>query len=156
MTMPYGNVGSMVSYGADGNISYMHDFKNGVSFTFRGNFTYSDNEIKNWEQPYQKYDYLSYINKPYNVLRGYKAIGLFKDELDVRNSPTQFGKVRPGDIKYKDITGDGKITEDDKVPLSYSPFPRLMYGFGGELRIKDFTLGVLFKGTGRTDFFLSQ
>ncbi|MDD4591515.1 MAG: TonB-dependent receptor [Parabacteroides sp.] len=153
ITMPYGNVGSMVSYGADGNISYMHDFKNGVSFTFRGNFTYSDNEIKNWEQPYQKYDYLSYINKPYNVLRGYKAIGLFKDELDVRNSPTQFGKVRPGDIKYKDITGDGKITEDDKVPLSYSPFPRLMYGFGGELRIKDFTLGVLFKGTGRTDFF---
>lgn len=153
MTMPYGNVGSMVSYGADGNISYSYDFNNGISLKARGNFTYSTNEIKNWEQPYQRYDYLSFINKPYNVLRGYKAIGLFKDELDVMNSPDQFGKVRPGDIKYKDITGDGKITEDDQVPLSYSPFPRLMYGFGTELRVRDLTLGVLFKGTGRTDFF---
>lgn len=153
MTMPYGNVGSMVSYGADGNMSYSHNFKNGMSFTVRGNFTYSANDVKNWEQPYQKYDYLSYTGKPLNVLRGYKAIGLFKDEEEIRNSPTQFGTVRPGDIKYKDVTGDGKITEDDKVPLSYSPYPRLMYGFGGEFRIKDFTFGVLFKGTGNTDFF---
>lgn len=153
MSMPYGNVGSMTSYGADGNISYSHDFKNGVSFTVRGNFTYSNNNIDNWEQPYQKYDYLSYINKPYNVLRGFKAIGLFKDEEDILKSPTQFGKVRPGDIKYKDVTGDGKITDDDKIPLSYSPFPRLMYGFGTEVRIKNCTVGVLFKGTGRTDFF---
>lgn len=153
MTMPYGNVGSMVSYGADGNMSYYHDLKNDMSFTVRGNFTYSTNDVKNWEQPYQKYDYLSYTNKPYNVLRGYKAIGLFVDEQDVLNSPTQFGTVRPGDIKYKDITGDGQITEDDKVPLSYSPFPRLMYGFGAEFQVKDLTVSVLFKGTGRTDFF---
>ena len=153
MSMPYGNVGSMTSYGADGNISYSHDFKNGVSFTVRGNFTYSTNNIDNWEQPYQKYDYLSHINKPYNVLRGYKAIGLFIDEEDILKSPTQFGNVRPGDIKYKDVTGDGKITDDDKIPLSYSPFPRLMYGFGTEVRIKNCTVGVLFKGTGRTDFF---
>lgn len=153
MTMPYGNVGSMVSYGADGNMGYTHDFKNGMSLTIRGNFTYSTNKVTNWEQPYQRYEYLSYTNKPYNVLRGYKAIGLFKDELDVMNSPTQFGNVRPGDIKYKDVTGDGMITEDDKVPLSYSPFPRLMYGFGTEFRIRNLTLGLLFKGTGRTDFF---
>lgn len=152
MSMPYGNVGSMSSYGADGNISYFHDFKNGFSFTLRGNFTYSTNKINNWEQPFQKYDYLSHINKPYNVLRGFKAIGLFIDEKDVLNSPTQFGNVRPGDIKYKDITGDGKITDDDRIPLSYSPFPRLMYGFGAEFRIKSCTIGVLFKGTGRTDF----
>ncbi|MDR2954928.1 MAG: TonB-dependent receptor [Prevotella sp.] len=153
MSMPYGNVGSMVSYGADGNLSYRQDFSKDLSFTVRGNFTYSTNKIKSWEQPYQKYDYLSYIDKPYNVLRGYKAIGLFKDDQDVLSSPTQFGNVRPGDIKYKDINGDGKIDTDDMVPLSYSPFPRLMYGFGLEGRYKAFTFGVLFKGTGNTDFF---
>lgn len=153
MAMPYGNVGAMTSFGADGNASYTQSLGKDFSFTVRGNFTYSANNIDNWEQPYQKYDYLSYINKPYNVLRGYKAIGLFVDEEDVRNSPTQFGKVHPGDIKYKDVTGDGVITEDDMVPLSYSPFPRLMYGFGTEIRYRSLTLGVLFKGTGRTDFF---
>ncbi|MDO5570271.1 MAG: TonB-dependent receptor [Bacteroidales bacterium] len=156
VTMPYGNVGSMRSYGADGNVSYTQKINKDLTATIRGNFTYSTNKILNWEQPYQKYDYLSYKDKPYNVLRGYKAIGLFKDELDVTNSPTQFGNVRPGDIKYKDVTGDGVITEDDKVPLSYSPIPRLMYGFGGEVKYKDFTLGVLFKGTGRTDFYMNN
>jgi hypothetical protein len=153
--MPYGNVGSMVSFGADGNISYTKDFKKDMSLTLRANFTYSTNEIKHWEQPYQEYEYLSYINKPYDVLRGFKAIGLFKDEEDVRNSPSQFGTVRPGDIKYKDVTGDGVITDDDQIPLSYSPMPRLMYGFGAEFRVKSFTLGVLFKGTGHTDFFMN-
>src|SRR5690606_40881555 len=59
-------------------------------------------------------DYLSFTGKPYNVLRGFKAIGLFVDEQDVINSPTQFGKVRPGDIKYKDVTGDGVITDEDR------------------------------------------
>lgn len=156
MTMPYGNVGSMVSYGADGNISYTYNFKKDISLTLRANFTYSTNEIKNWEQPYQKYEYLSYVNKPYSVLRGFKAIGLFKDEEEVRNSPAQFGAVRPGDIKYKDVTGDGVITDDDMIPLSYSPMPRLMYGFGTELRAGNFTLGVLFKGTGHTDFYMNN
>ncbi len=154
MQMPYGNVGSMSSYGTDGNISYHHKLNDKMNFTLRANYTYSTSMVNNWEQPYQKYDYLSYTGKPYNVLRGFKAIGLFKDEQDVLNSPTQFGNVRPGDIKYKDVTGDGRITDDDKVPLSYSPFPRLMFGFGGEFRYKDFTLGVLFKGTGRTDFYM--
>jgi hypothetical protein len=59
----------------------------------------------------------------------------------------------PGDIKYKDVNGDGQITSDDQVVLSYPTYPRLMYGFGGEYRYKQFTVGVLFKGTGNTDFF---
>ena len=144
----------MSSYGSDGNISYSHTLNEDMSFTLRGNYTYSTTMVNNWEQPFQRYEYLSYTGRPYNVLRGFKAIGLFKDEQEILNSPTQFGKVRPGDIKYKDITGDGKITDDDRVPLSYSPFPRFMYGFGGEFRYHDFTLGVLFKGTGNTDFFM--
>lgn len=154
--MPYSNVGAMKSYGSDGNISFSQKVGKDISFTLRGNFTYSTNKILHWEQPFQKYDYLSYKGKPYNVSRGFISLGLFKDDQDVKNSPAQFGKLRPGDIKYKDVTGDGVITDDDRVPLSYSPIPRLMYGFGGEFTYKDFTLGLLFKGTGKSDFFLNN
>lgn len=155
MSMPYSNVGEMRSFGSDGNISYTQNLRKDCSFTVRANFTYANNEVIHWEQPFQKYDYLSLSGRPYDAARGFLSLGLFKDELDVKNSPTQFGTVRPGDIKYKDVTGDGQITDDDMVPLSYSPVPRLMYGFGGEFTYKKFTLGVLFKGTGKTNFFMN-
>ena len=155
IAMPYGNVGRMRSFGADGNASYMHEINKDMSFTVRGNFTWSDNEILNWEQPYMEYPYLEYTGFPYNSHRGYQALGLFKDEEDIRKSPIQtgFGKVEPGDIKYKDVNGDGKIDATDRVPLSRTTMPVLMYGFGGEFRYKKLTVGVLFKGTGKTDFY---
>jgi len=151
---PFANVGRMQSTGADGNFSYATEISPSVGFTLRGNFTYSKNMIQNWEQAYLEYPYLEYNGFPYNSIRGYHAIGLFKDEEDIKYSPQQtFGPVMPGDIKYKDVNGDGVINIMDKVPLTHSNYPLTMYGFGGEFRYKDLTLGLLFKGTGKTSFF---
>jgi TonB-linked SusC/RagA family outer membrane protein len=151
---PYGNVGSMKSYGADGNAAYTHELNKNLTFTVRANFTYSRNRIVNWEEIFQKYSYKERNGYPHDVVRGYQAIGLFKNAADVLNSPIQtWNTVMPGDIKYKDVNGDGKINDDDQVPLSYSNYPLLMYGFGGEVSYKSLTVGVMFKGTGRTDYF---
>ncbi|MBP1539189.1 MAG: TonB-dependent receptor [Prevotella sp.] len=151
--MPYGNVGSMKSWGGDGQFEYFHSFNKSLYLTLRGNFTISKNKIKNWEQADQPYAYLRQAGYGYNVQRGYIALGLFKDNQDVEMSPTQFGTVRPGDIKYKDVNGDGRITSDDMVPLfANSGTPIMMYGLGAELRWKNLTLNVLFKGTGTNKF----
>src|SRR5690606_31881783 len=115
---------------------------------------YSKNVVQNWEQAYLEYPYLEYNGYPHNSIRGYQAVGLFKDENDIRYSPQQtFGVVMPGDIKYKDVNGDGIIDQLDKVPLTHSNYPLTMFGFGGEFRYKNLSLGVLFKGTGRTPFY---
>ncbi|MDR2283140.1 MAG: TonB-dependent receptor [Sphingobacterium sp.] len=151
---PFANVGRMKSSGADGNISYTHDISHNMGFTVRGNFTYSKNEVQNWEQPYMEYPYLEYNGFPHESIRGYQALGLFKDEDDIKYSPKQtFGNVMPGDIKYKDVNGDGLINALDKVPLTHSNYPLTMYGIGGEFRYKNLSVGVLFKGTGKTSFF---
>jgi TonB-linked SusC/RagA family outer membrane protein len=153
---PYGNVGEMRSFGTDGNVAFMQEIDKDWSFTVRANYTYSQNEVINWEQAPTKYSYQLYNGYPTDRIQGYIATGLFRDEQDVTSSPVQtFGgvKVMPGDIKYKDINGDGVINTDDRVFLSDPTFPRLMYGFGGEVKYKNFTLGILFKGTGKTDFY---
>ena len=151
---PYANVGKMTSYGADGNISFTQDITDDSGFTLRGNFTYSKNMVQNWEQAYLEYPYLEYNGFPYNSIRGYQAIGLFKDADDIKYSPKQtFGEVLPGDIKYKDVNGDAKVDKLDMVPLTHSTYPLLMYGLGTEIWYKNLTLGVLFKGTGKTSFF---
>ncbi|MDR1527685.1 MAG: TonB-dependent receptor [Dysgonamonadaceae bacterium] len=154
VNMPFGNVGKMRSYGSDGNIAYTQDISKDISFTIRGNYTYSKNIIQHIEQANPKYPYQSADNMPYGYISGYVALGLFNDQDDIQNSPIQtFGSYMPGDIKYKDVNGDGKIDSDDQVPLSYNTYPLVMYGFGGEFKYKNLTLGVLFKGTGKTDYF---
>jgi TonB-linked SusC/RagA family outer membrane protein len=154
-SMPYGNIGKMVSYGADGSGSFSHEINEDMRFTLRGNFTYSKNNVQNWEEANPKYPYQEVGGYPLDAVRGLIAIGLFKDKEDIDTSPVQTfgGTILPGDIKYRDVNGDGLINSDDRVPLSYSPTPLLMYGFGGEFIYKKFTLGVLFKGTGKTDYF---
>jgi TonB-linked SusC/RagA family outer membrane protein len=152
---PYGNVGKMKSWGSDGNISFTHDINKDMSFTIRGNYTFSQNLIENWEQNKRNYPYQELTGMPGDVQRGYQCIGFFKDENDIRYSPIQtFGTVMPGDLKYKDINSDGKVDDDDRVPMGYRDmYPLLMYGFGGEFRYRNLSVGILLKGTGKVDYF---
>ncbi|MDR2956313.1 MAG: TonB-dependent receptor [Prevotella sp.] len=152
---PYGNVGKMSKWGTDGNFSYTYDINKDMHFTIRGNYTFTQNKIDNYEKLYDKYPYQDYSGLPTYVVRGYQCLGFFKDEDDIKYSPKQsWGEVMPGDLKYKDVNGDGKIDTDDQVPISYEAgMPYFMYGIGGEFRYKNLSVGFLFKGTGKTDYF---
>lgn len=157
ISLPYGNVGEMKSWGSDGNISFTQQINKNTHFVLRANYTYARNDVENWEQSFSKYPYQDFSGWPYKVQRGYIALGLFRDEADIAHSPIQtFGKYLPGDIKYKDVNGDGRIDSDDQVPLAHENYPRLMYGFGGEFSYKNLTVGVLFKGVGKKDFFYTS
>lgn len=157
VTYPKSNVGRMHSFGSDGNISYFHKINKDMNFTVRGNYTWSQNIVDYFEENKLAYDYQSVTGMPYGVLRGYISEGLFKDEADIRQSPDQtaaFGVVRPGDIKYRDVNGDGVINSDDRVPLSYgNNVPRVMFGLGGEFNYKDFTVSLLFKGNTGVNYY---
>ena len=82
---------------------------------------------------------------------------MFVDDADVANSPNQtFGKYGAGDIKYRDMNGDGQITEADAVPIGLPTEPEISYGFGASLGWKDFDFSFFFQGLGRRSFQISS
>jgi len=99
-----------------------------------------------------------------NSIYGYIADGLYQSQDEINNGPVQFGKLLPGDIKYKDIAGafdadknpvpDGKITDDDKVVIG-STVPRFTYGMNLDLAWKGIRLSAFIQGVGKVDGYLN-
>lgn len=153
----YGNVGEVKSAGWDGSIDLNHSFNKDLWISGRFNFTYAHNEIIENEEPEYRWSYLSNIGWPINTWKGYIAERLFIDEADVANSPKQElgGIVRAGDIKYKDINGDGRVNSDDQVHIGYPIVPEITYGFGLSGGYKNFDLSFFMQGQDRVSFFIN-
>lgn len=87
-----------------------------------------------------------------NRWMGYLSDGLFKSEEEIRNWANMDEKnnatILPGDIKIKDVNGDGRITEEDMVTVGRSTFPELMYGFNIDFNYKGFDFRMFWQGAG--------
>ncbi len=155
VSLPFANVGKMQSWGVDGHLSYTQTINKDTYFVLRANFTQSKNKVLQYEEAIVRYPYQSTVGYQWGVNRGLIALGLFKDEADVRNSPRQtfMSQVMPGDIKYKDVNGDGVIDDYDVVPLDYSSTPQIQYGFATEFNYKNWNISILFEGVSRMKYF---
>jgi TonB-linked SusC/RagA family outer membrane protein len=144
----YANLGEMNNHGIEGNIEYNENIGK-VSLRLYGNFTYNNNKIIQKDEPKQLYAYQQSTGRKYGDNLMYVAQGLFTSQDDVDKSPSQFGAVlRPGDIKYKDVNGDGVINSYDKVFTGKSDIPTILYGAGFTVGYKKFDLSLFFQGTG--------
>ena len=94
--------------------------------------------------------------KSASQLRGYIAEGLFSDQEDIDNWAYQSATTRPGDIKYRDINGDGKIDNEDETIIGRTRVPEIMYGYTLGVKLKNFDLNLFLQGTGHSDFYMGQ
>lgn len=155
--VPQANLGEASSHGVEGSLNVNKTFGNGLWVQGYGNFTYATSKILKFEEPNYDEKYLSRVGQNINQAWGYIAERLFVDEADVANSPRQnFGPYMAGDIKYRDLNGDGQITSLDRTPIGNPADPTITYGFGFSTGYKAFDLSVFFQGNANTSFFVSQ
>lgn len=139
-------------------------YKNHVGdlyYEVSANYTYFD---QLWENnPFESEDVLKNPNKRTTHQKGYytigfKNLGYYTSEEDVQNSPRRLESVnlRPGDIKYADIDGNGIIDGNDQVRIGKSSMPRVNYGINADLRYKGFFMFMQFMGSGNMDFMLGD
>lgn len=161
------NLGVVDSKGLDLSVDYKQNFNSGLWASVRGNFTYSTNKYTYIEEPNYAEPWRHFIGQPISRGYGYIAERLFVDDAEVKNSPTQnlntqdvYGNnidaspARAGDIKYRDVNGDGKIDNLDQVFLGYPETPEIVYGFGFSSGFKGFDLSAFFQGQARVSFFV--
>ena len=151
--LPLENLGEVKNQGVELSINWARQFGKDWRIDLRGNFTYNQNEYLYADEPSYPYVWQTKTGKPLNTITGYVAEGLFTSEEEVANWPDQSqlgASIMPGDIKYRDINGDGQITTEDQVMLSpYNNIPRIQYGIGLNVIYKNFDFGVFFNGSAK-------
>lgn len=158
--LPWSNVGKVENQGVEFSVNWFKQIGKDWTLDFRGNFTYNQNKYKYVDEPDYPYVWQTKTGKPLNTLTGYIAEGLFSSQEEIDNwaDQSQLGtNILPGDIKYRDIDGDGQITTEDQVMLSsYNNVPRIQYGFGFNLTYKNFDFGVFFNGSAKRKIMINS
>lgn len=152
------NAGIMDNRGIDLSVNTARSFAGGINLNAAFNFTYARNKL------IQTFENEATYNNPnrrrtgraYQTRFGYRALGYFQSEEEIENWAQQFGELVPGDIKYEDINGDGKITPDDEVEIGKPLLPQLIFGLAADISWKNFGLNMLWQGAGSSSIYLSN
>lgn len=152
--LPPVNLGRVENRGYEFKIGYSDqsgDFKYNISV----NGGYAKNKVTFWDEASGAPDYQRSTGKPYGSngfsFLAYQYDGVFRDEKEVAANTIDYSGVgglalRPGDMKFKDINGDGKITGDDQVRSDKTRDPTFTGGINLYMQYKGFDCTVLMQG----------
>lgn len=151
---PYANLGVVENKGIEVAMDYTQQLGKKTFLTVRGNLTFNKDRIIENDEPPVDYPWMETRGTNVNAIWGFIADGLFTSQEEIEDHATQFGTLHVGDIKYRDLNGDGVIDNYDKTVIGRGDVPRIYYGFGADLQIGNFSVSALFQGTGQADRYL--
>jgi hypothetical protein len=153
---PQSNIGEAEGKGIDLSVDYNKSFSKDLWIQLRANYTFAKSKFLVYEEyEYKDAPWKSHVGYSIAQQWGYLAESLFVDDAEAANSPKQnFGTYGGGDIKYRDVNGDGQITTLDQVPIGYPTTPEVVYGFGFSLGWKKLDISAFFQGLARESFWI--
>lgn len=169
-TSPWENFGKVANHGIDASLEANHKVGN-VKIGMRGTFTFARNKVLEYDEIPQKYPWMNVTGTRVDENTLYIADGLYTDNdfITTANAngtnsyklkpelpqPSLGGLIGPGDIKYKDVNGDGVIDNYDRIRgVGNASVPEIVYGFGVNLEYKGFYVSAFFQGTGNCSVLL--
>lgn len=150
------NLGVVDSKGVDIELGHKMNFRNFMYF-IKGNMTYTKNKIVFQDEVSRAYPWMVRTGLPIGTKFGLVYNGFFQNQSEIDASSQQFGNVKPGDIKYLDLNGDGIVSAGyDEKPIGYSRTPEIMYGFSAGAAIKGLDFSILFQGAAHVSVMLNN
>lgn len=142
LTLPEENIGEVSSYGVDGSINWTHQPNDDFVYNISLNAGWATNEINYWDEPPGAEEWQRSTGSKMETGLFYEADGIFNSQEEIDEYGALWNDdVQPGDIKFKDINGDGDITADDRVRSDRNSIPEWTGGitFSGSYKQFDFT-----------------
>jgi TonB-linked SusC/RagA family outer membrane protein len=157
LSLPPVNIGKVSNKGVEVELTHRNIIGRDFNYFLKGNFSFAKNIIVFRDEPANAANpLLLTTGRPIGQLYGYSAEGFYYDSADIAKSPQVVGKVvQPGDLKYKDVNGDGKIDQGDIGPIGYPNLPQITYGFSAGFSYKGLDFSVLFQGAARGSLMAS-
>jgi len=155
----------MENRGVELSAGFNYDFSNDLNIGLNGTFTYAKNKVLDIYESEITYNNPNRrrTGRPLGTQFGLQAVGYFEIEdfnsdgnlkSGIANQP--WGEIQPGDIRYKDVSGDNQIDAEDRVPIGDSSTPGIIYGFSPNINYKNFSINVLFQGVSDADHYFEQ
>lgn len=150
------NSGSIESKGFEFGLGWKDKISENFNYFINGNLTTTKTKVlETYGDGFIGY-YGPSIYKaglPVGAFYGYVVEGIYQTYTHILESPTStIGTVSPGDFKYKDINGDGKITPDDRTMIG-NPTPDFTYGFSLGANYKGWFMNADFYGVYGNEVF---
>lgn len=146
-----GNIGGVKNSGIEITSSWTQQISKDATFTVSGNLTTFNNKVVDLPadgrlNAGEERPSVTEVGFPIGYFYGYVVEGVYQSYADKLGSPTVVGyDYQPGDLKYKDVNGDGVIDADDRTQIG-NPTPDFMYGLSTNYKYKNFDVGVDFQG----------
>jgi TonB-linked SusC/RagA family outer membrane protein len=142
------NIAKVRNKGWDGELSYHNNIGN-FNYNITGVLTYTKNKVLFKDEPSAAYPWLSQTGHPIDQPFGYTFVGFYQDQNDIDHSakPNTGSTIMPGDLKYKDLNGDGVIDQYDKSAIGKPNMPSTTFGLTLGGSFKGFSISVLLQGT---------
>ncbi|WP_259015926.1 SusC/RagA family TonB-linked outer membrane protein [Emticicia fluvialis] len=158
LTLPAENIGKVSNKGWEFNVGYRGQVGD-VKFSASVNGGYAKNKVVFWDEAPGAPDWQRTTGRPMNTYMAYLYDGVFKDQAEINENKIDYkaivNQLRPGDMKYKDYNGDGKITPDDQVRTDNTNLPLFQGGANLSAQFKNFDLTVLFQGAAGAKQYVS-
>ncbi len=159
---PIQNVATANNSGLEIALNYRNNIRN-LRYSIGGNVAFVKSEVtglgRNGDPVYSGYVQSANANAsktdvghPIASFFGYVTDGIFQSTEEIKAHAFQSEGTSPGDIRFKDLDGDGKIDQNDRTYIG-NPTPDLTYGFNIDLKYKGFELNMFFQGTEGNDIF---
>ena len=157
------NAGEITNSGIELALNYKNKIGEDFEYGIGGNITTVKNTVQSLGPVNQiiagvggAQSHRTIVGESLGHFYGYKTNGLYQNDAEVAAAlPDANGTPSPGDIRFVDVNGDGRVDANDRTILG-SPFPGLFYGLNLQAKYKGFDFSMLFRGVGNREIYNSS